>query len=462
MIVTRWKSDQLRRYLQLPKNRVFAPVIVAGLLGGGIGAAYIGVLHLLQRGLWPTHSGLLAHGVILTAVGVVVVVLTRILGSPGDVELLVDNIHVSGGVEDLRQLPSLIPVSLLCIAAGGGLGPEAPLVQTTGSIGSWVARRFQLDPSGVRIVTITGMAAAFTVLFGAPLGASVFALEILHRRGLEYYEALIPAVVGALCGYGVYVLITGIGLQPIWRLPSVGQLRAADLGWALACGVVGAIVAVAFTYLNHGLRVALRRIPPGARPILGGVTLAFLAWMSPYALTFGEVQVTHLTTTKLALGTLLLAAFAKLLGSSVTLSTGWKGGFIIPLFFIGTCLGQAGHIVIPHTNEAVLVTALMVACNVGVTKTPLGSVLVVTEMAGVQLLPTTLIAAVVSFALTSNVSLIETQRRRSDPAPEGPRSGLLLGDRDERDERDDRDVRDADERDLDVGDLDLDLDDRDD
>src|SRR6202012_1298003 len=127
-----------------------------------------------------------------------------------------------------------------------------------------------------------------------------------------------------------------------------------------------------------------------------------LAWMSPYALTYGEAQLGHLTHVNLALHILLLAVFAKLLGSSVTLASGWKGGFIIPLFFMGACLGQAGHVVLPHTNEAVLMAALMVACNVGVTKTPLGSVLVVTEMAGVALLPTTLIAAVVALVLTSN------------------------------------------------------------
>jgi hypothetical protein len=63
--------------------------------------------------------------------------------------------------------------------------------------------------------------------------------------------------------------------------------------------------------------------------------------------------------------------------------------------------------------------ALMVACNVGVTKTPLGSVLVVTEMAGLQLLPTTLIASVVALVLTSHVGLIDSQRRRTDAAGDG-------------------------------------------
>lgn len=411
-------GDRLRR----PSTRLFGIVVTAGLLGGAIGAAYIGLLHVFQRALWPTHWGLLPHAVILVAVGVAVAVLTRVLGTPGDVELLVDNIHVSGGAEDLRRLPSLIPISLLCIAAGGGLGPEAPLVQTTGTVGSYAATRSGLDATGLRIVTITGMAAGFTVLFGAPLGATVFALEILHRRGLEYYEALMPAVLGALTGYAVYVLITRVGLEPVWTLPDGGIVHGGDLLWAVGCGVVGAAVGTMFTYLNQFLRVALRRIPADVRPALGGVALALLAWLSPYALTFGEAQLGHVAVTDLALRTLLLAAAAKLLASSVTLASGWKGGFIIPLFFIGVCLGRAGHIMFPSANEAVLLGALMVACNVAVTKTPLGSVLVVTEMGGLHLLPTALIASVVSLLLTSNVSLIESQRRRADtmrPVPPG-------------------------------------------
>lgn len=85
-----------------------------------------------------------------------------------------------------------------------------------------------------------------------------------------------------------------------------------------------------------------------------GLALALLVWMSPYALPFGEVQLSQVTTADVAVGTLLVAAVAALLRSSVTLVGGWKGGFIIPLFFMGACLGQAVHIVFPHTNQAVI------------------------------------------------------------------------------------------------------------
>ena len=372
----------------------------------------MGTLHLLQRGLWPTHWDLLPHGLILVGVGIAVAVLIAVLGSPGDVELMVDNIHVVGGHDNVKMLRSLIPVSLLCVSAGGALGPEAPLIQTTGTFASVLGTRLQLERNELRAITITGMASGFTVLFGAPLGAAVFALEILHRRGLEYYEALLPAVIGSLWGYVVYVVATGAGLEPVWSFPSALPMHAGDLGWAAGCGVVGAIVAVAFTYLALGLRALIKAIPIGARPALGGLVLALLAWVSPYALTFGEAQIGEITTTDLAIHVLLLGAAAKLVASAVTLATGWRGGFIIPLFFIGAALGLAAHAWIPGTNEWVLVTALMVACNVGVTKTPIGSVLVVTEMAGVTLLPTTIVASVVALLLTSNVGLIESQRRR--------------------------------------------------
>src|SRR3954449_1586092 len=159
-----------------PRRRLFTLVILVGIGGGLIGAAYVGMLHLLQDGLWPTHWSTRAHLPIMIAVGIAVGVLTKILGNPGDVELLVNNIHVLGGNEDIRDLRSLIPVSLLCVSSGGGMGPEAPLVQTTGSLGSWLARRWGVSIDDTRVLTITGMAAGFTVLFGAPLGSAIFAL----------------------------------------------------------------------------------------------------------------------------------------------------------------------------------------------------------------------------------------------------------------------------------------------
>jgi H+/Cl- antiporter ClcA len=268
------------------------------------------------------------------------------------------------------------------------------------------------------------------------LGSAVFALEILHRRGLEYYEALLPAVLGALSGYAVYVAITGVGLEPVWHFPAVGAIRGVDLLWGLAAGAAGAAVSVVFTYLSSTLLWLFRRIHPFVRPLIGGAALGALAFWSPYVLTFGDAQISLLLAHKALATVLVVAALAKLCGTAVTLSSGWRGGFIIPMFFVGVALGRLFHLLLPSTNEVVLMAALMAAINVGVTKTPLGSTLVVTEMTGLQLLPTTLIAAVVSLFLTSEVGLIHTQQERQgtfSPRPEA--TELVDNGRAEREER---------------------------
>jgi H+/Cl- antiporter ClcA len=393
--------------------RVVGLVLVVGVVCGLVGALYLLALHLLQHVLWPTHWDGAVGFAVLGGVGLVVALLVKVLGSPGDVELMVDNVHVSGTSTATRMLRTLIPTSLLCIASGGAMGPEAPLVQTTGTLASWTAQRAGLVVREARVLTIAGMAAGFTVLFGAPLGAAVFALELLHRRGLQYYEALLPAVLGSLAGYGVYVAATGAGLEPIWHLPSPGGIHVGDLGWAAVAGLGGALVAIAFTYSTAGLRWCARRLPAASRPVCGGLALAALGLASAYSLTYGEAQISEILDKHGAtVAFFALAALAKFAGTSVTLSFEWRGGFIIPLFFIGACLARAFHGLVPSTEEAVLIAAFMAAANTGVTKTPLGSTLVVTEMAGFQLLPTTLLAVVVSFALTSEVGLIHSQRER--------------------------------------------------
>ncbi len=397
-------------------HRTILPILLIGICGALLGFAYLTLLHLLQHVLGPEHSGPWLHLAIMAAVGLTIGLIKHYLENPGEMELLLDNIHVLGGHDDLRgSLRSLVPVSLLCVASGGAAGPEAPLVQTTGTLGTWVARRWKFSVADTRVLTITGMAAGFTVLFGAPLGAAVFALEILHRRGLEYYEALLPAVLGALCGYAVFVVATGLGLTPVWTFPPIAELHSIDIAWAAAAGVVGAGVGVIFTYLTVGFRKIFERIPMVARSTVGGILLGLLAFLSPFALKFGELQINDLLTAQSVGKFFIIAAIAKLLGTSITVSSGWRGGFIIPLFFIGAALGRLWHLMVPGTNEVMLITALMVAINVGVTKTPLGSTLVVTEMAGLPLLPMTLVAAVVSLLLTSQVGLIHSQRRRTTP-----------------------------------------------
>jgi len=395
-------------------QRIFPQIFLVGALGGIIGLVYLQLLSFLGVWLAPDTHLAWTHVLVMAGIGLVIAVLIKILGNPGNVELLVNNIHLIGGQDDFKHLRSLIPVSLLCIASGGAAGPEAPLVQTSGSLGTWVALRKNFSKEDTRILTITGMAAGFTVLFGTPLGAAIFALEILHRRGLEYHEALLPAILGSICGYALCGLATGLHLAPVWIFPSVPPIAKADIVWAFGAGIIAAIIAALFTYANTFLRRIFSLLPSMTRPVVGGIILGLLGLWSSYALTYGESQVNAVVASQLSVGALVVIACAKFLGTSVTISSGWRGGFIIPLFFIGMALGTLWHGLVPSTNDIVLVTALMAALNTGVTKTPIGSTIVVTEMAGLRVLPTTLIACIVTLLLTSEVGFIESQQRRYD------------------------------------------------
>jgi H+/Cl- antiporter ClcA len=406
-----------------PQWSLWLLVLGVGLVAGLVGAGYLEALKGLTHLLGPAGVPRATQLVVLGAVGATIGILTLALGSPGDVELLVDNIHVTGGRSDLRELRSLVPISLLGIGAGSAIGPEAPLVQTTGSLGSWLALRGRVGVSEARILTITGMAAGFTVLFGAPLGSAIFALEILHRRGLQYYEALVPAAIGSLAGYVIYAGVTQVGFHPVWHFPTPAPLNAMDFVVGLGGAAAAALIAVLFTIAAQLWRRAFRLLPPLARPTVGGLALGGLAFLSPYALTYGEGQIQVVATgAKIAVATLLVAVLAKFVASSMIVSSGWRGGFIIPMFFLGAALGSVAHDVL-GVHRVVAMAAMMAALNVGVTKTPFGSTIVVAEMAGLRLLPPVLLASIVSLFLSSRFAMITTQRPRDPVATEASGDG---------------------------------------
>jgi len=202
-----------------------------GLAGGVIAGLYWIVLEFLTHG-FSFFTGYYVIPVMAVS-GLLVGLIIHFIGDPGEIQLIVNNIRFKGGTLDPASNPSMILSSLLCISSGGSLGPEAPLVQVTGSTGTWLGRYLNLKDVELRSLTIAGMASGFTALFGAPLGGSLFALEILHHEHVvEYYEALIPAFVSSCASYVVFDLITRVGFGPIWTFPAFNTTSAIDFLYA--------------------------------------------------------------------------------------------------------------------------------------------------------------------------------------------------------------------------------------
>lgn len=404
------------------RTRILWMSALAGTVGGLTSAAYLGVLAFAERWMWPGsyhgYRGALVHAAVFLVTGCVISMLLGVLGDPGETGMLIDSVHGEGGPATLRELSSLVPVSLMSIAAGGGIGPEPPLMQTTATLGAWLGRRLHVYRAELRILSVTGMAAGLTVLLAAPLGAAIFALEILHRRGLEYYEALLPACVGSLSSYGVYTLLTGHDLGPLWPIAhGAPSVRPADLAVGLAAGVAGAGVGHVFGFLLKVCRWLAAKLPGWARPLAAGAVLAVLGVAIPSGLTYGDAQIASLVQdTTVTAAFLVMTALGHLLSATVTLAGRWRGGIIIPMFLVGYCLGRAAEAAAGHNTLApALAVCMMVACNVALTKTPLGSALVIAQAAGTAQLPAMVVAGLTSLALSARVAFIGGQAPRDLP-----------------------------------------------
>ncbi|AFY38280.1 Cl- channel voltage-gated family protein [[Leptolyngbya] sp. PCC 7376] len=413
---------------QLTYTQTVLCAAAIGLCGGLVATIYYFVLETMMHGVWeflpekiepyfpswlPTNNYV---WIATTIGGLCVGLVLYFMGLPGEMAQVVDRIHQPGRI-DINKTPAMVIASLIAITAGGSAGPEAPLVQVNGSLGSWLGDTLKLSTSNVRLLTFCGMSAALGAFFGAPIGAAIFALEIPHRRGLEYYEAVAPAVVSAICSFAVFRISTGMTIGGFYHFETVPALTPMNLLEGFFLGIFGAGVAVLFIAVFRLVGHLLE--PLGQYRIglatFGGLSIGLIAFCFPQTLFFSETQIHDVIETGMTLGVsmLLLIAVAKMFAISFTLHSGFLGGFIFPLFFIGANVGLAIAMAIPQIHPTVGMVCLMAAVNVAVTKTPVSTSIILSVLSGTAMLPVIVIASFTSFLLTTNIAMIRTQRERS-------------------------------------------------
>ncbi|OLP15667.1 chloride channel protein [Leptolyngbya sp. 'hensonii'] len=381
-----------------------------GIICGLFAAMYWVVLIHLMRGF--EHVDGLSLLIVMPAVGLLIGFVIHWLGNPGEIGLIIDNIHLNGGRLAMRENPSMILSSLISIASGGSAGPEAPMVQVTGSIGTWLADRFRLRGDALRTLSIAGMASGFTVLFGAPLGGAFFALEILHhQRVVMYAEAILPAVVASCAGYTIFVAITKLGIGPIWHLPQYSVTNLFDFSEAIIYGMIGAIAGWLFITIFRSCERLFGLLPNRIywRTTVAGLGLGCLAVLFPMTRFFGEHQLETILEKNFTLSFLIILAIAKMLAISLTVTGGWRGGIIIPLFFTGACLGKVVSMSHVGVNETLAMICVMAALNSTVTRTPISTTLLLAKLTGFNTFTPILFASIVGFFLAPRYPFIASQ-----------------------------------------------------
>lgn len=401
--------------------RLLGLAALVGVLAAGIASLYFYALEFTLEGFtWmQVRSGVPVWGFMAVA-GALVGLLYR-LGEPGETDAVVNNIHVENGRVDLKANLPLIPISLVSISAGGSAGPEAPMVHLTGSVGTWLHKRLKLPEAFIRPMTFAGMSVGFATLFGAPVGSVIFALEIPHKRGMEYYEALMPALVGGLIGHAVFAVLTHHGIGTTWHFEHYELHSSRELLYAMGIGLFGGLAAMPYVWIIRGMKKlfrAMKRLPHELTGALGGLCMGLFATYVPATRFFGEAQVEGVE--KLALGGLLVLAVAKMFTVALTLASGWRGGIIIPCFLIGACLGRAVSLLVPGIDPTLAMVCGMAAVNVAVMKVPLGTVLVLVTMTGINAIAPIALAGLAAFLVTGGANVIDTQRARSEAEGTAP------------------------------------------
>ena len=391
-------------------SKLFFLWVAVGIVGGLIAGSYWIVLETMMHFL-ALFQGLIVIPLMATACMLAGLII-HYLGDPGEMDLIVNNIRFKGGKLEPKNNPAMILSSLLCIASGGSAGPEAPLVQVTGSTGSWIARKLKFKGEDLRSLTIAGMASGFTALFGAPLGGSLFSLEILHHRHVvEYYQALIPAFVASCSSFIIFILITHIGIGPTWVLPVYVTPNLNDFFFAMLYALAGTAVGWLFIFTVRQSKAvfSLVRMPIYIKMAIGGLLIGTIAYYMPLTRYFSHDELAVLLQESFSLEFLVALLIAKIFAISFTVTSGWRGGFIIPLFFVGATTGLIIHTAFPGQNLPLIMVSCMAAINACVTRTPISTIILLSTLTGFHQFIPIMFASLTGFFLAPKTPLINAQ-----------------------------------------------------
>lgn len=407
--------DQPIRFNPFLFSRKFLLWAFLGLFGGVIAGLYWIILELFTHQLAQFHGWYVIPTMAIC--GLLAGLIIHFIGDPGEIHLIVNNIRFNNGKLDPKNNPSMILSSLLCIASGGSLGPEAPLVQVIGSSGTWFGKLFRLKGEDLRSMSIAGMASGFTAMFGAPLGGSLFALEILHHRhAVEYYKAIIPAFVASCFSYLVFALITQIGFGTLWNLPSYEMVSTFDFLYAVGFAVIATSFGWFFIFCTKTLKQLFEKLvfPIYIKTLIGGIALGIIAYYLPITRYFSHYELTTLLVSDFSLKLLIAILFFKIIAIAITVTSGWRGGFIIPLFFCGATLGLIIHQFVPSISLALTIVSCMAAINACVTRTPMSTTILLATLTGFTYFIPILFASLTGYFLAPRIPFITSQMEKKD------------------------------------------------
>jgi CIC family chloride channel protein len=314
--------------------------------------------------------------------------------------------HLHNGFIPGRVAFGKFVTGVLCIGAGHSIGREGPSVQIGAGLASVIGRWVPLTPARVKDLVAVGAAGALSAAFNTPVAAVLFTLEeIIGDMNASLIGSAVVASVAS-----VVVARTILGNQPLFHVPAYHLEHPAELFAYAGLGIVGGLVALAFSQGLLALRAGFRRLPAATRwlqPALGGLAIGALLIAVPQVMGVGYEHVDQALHGDLALRTLALLCAMKLLATLISYSSGNAGGVFAPSLFVGAMAGGAVGVVVhrfapfPTADPGAYALVGMGTLFAGIIRAPMTSVFMIFEITqDYQILVPLMVANLLSFVIS--------------------------------------------------------------
>jgi len=324
----------------------------------------------------------------------------------GGNNLLIDTIHDPREITPFRMAPLIYVGTIVTHLFGGSAGREGTGLQMAGAIADQFSKPFRLNIAERKILMIAAIAAGFGSVFGTPLAGALFALEV-YMVGTISYEAVFPAfTAGITADMVTRAWNVGHAQNQIAIIPPVTEL---NILYAVAAGLAFGLCAALFCKVMDTTSSFIKSTITFAplRPLLGGAVVVVLVVLSG-------------TTRYMGLGTQVIAEsfveslpwydpVVKFIMTVITLGSGFKGGEVTPLFFIGSTLGNSLAAIIPLPFDLLAAMGL-VAVFAGASNTPLACIVLGLELYGSGCGIFIAIACIVSYLVSGHNSIYRQQK----------------------------------------------------